>query len=221
MRPIVVTAGPVLAAAPASIAALQTPTGAGALALDGSYVNLGSGIAVMPNATAVKVIITSAGDNSGVQFTVVGTNQNNALTTETLPGPNAGSVTTTNYFLTVISVSVSAATAGAVSVGSSALASSAWVNFDTWSLSQTSIQVDVLGIANYTVQQTLDDPNSPTNPVAPIAMQWINHPDVNLVNATSTAQSNYGYIPAYARVLLNSGSGSVRATFTQSGVNPV
>ena len=94
------------------------------------------------------------------------------------------------------------------------------MNFDTWSLSQTSIQIDVTGVANFTVQQTLDDPNNPINPVPPAEMQWVNHPDTNLVNGTATAQSNYGYIPAYARVLLNSGSGSVRATFTQSGVNP-
>ena len=221
MRPIVVNVGPVAAANPTSIAALQTPTGAGALALNGSYVNLGSGVAVMPNATAVKVTINGAGNNSGVQFTITGTNQNNSLTVETIPGANNGTVTTTNYFLTVQSVTVSAATDGAVSVGSSALASSAWVNYDTWSLSQVSIQVDVLGVANFTVQQTLDDPNSPTNPVAPIDMQWVNHPDVNLVNGTATAQSNYGYVPAYSRVLLNSGSGSIRATFIQSGVNPI
>ena len=220
MRPIVVTAGPVPAAAPASIAAAQTLSGAGAFNLNGPYVNLGSGVAVMPNAAAVKVTLAAAGNNSGVQFTITGTNQNGSLTSETIPGPNANTVSTTNYFLTVISVTASGATVGDVSVGSSALGSSAWVNFDTWSMSQISVQVDVLGIANYTIQQTLDDPNSPTNPVAPIDVQWVNHPDVNVVNATATAQTNYGYVPAYARVLLNSGSGSVRATFIQSGVNP-
>ena len=221
MRPIVVTVGPVLAAVPNSIAILQTLSGAGALALNGSYVNLGSGVAVMPNATAVKVTVNGAGNNSGVNFTITGTNQNNSLTVETIPGANNGTVTTTNYFLTVQSVTASAATDGAVSVGTSALASSAWVNYDTWSLSQVSIQVDVLGVANFTVQQTLDDPNSPTSPVPPIDMQWVNHPDVNLVNGTATAQSNYGYVPAYSRVLLNSGSGSLRATFIQSGVTPI
>lgn len=221
MRPIVVTAGPVPAASPNSVALLQAVAAAGPLTLNGAYVNPGSGIAIMPNATAVRVTISGAGNNSGVNFTVTGTNQNNSLTIETIPGPNNGTVTTTNYFLTVSSVTVSAPVDGEISVGSSVQASSAWVNFDTWSLSQTSIQVDVLGIANYTVQQTLDDPNSPYAPVPPLEMQWINHPDVNLVNGTSTAQSNYGYVPAYSRVLLNSGSGSIRATFIQSGVNPI
>lgn len=104
-----------------------------------------------------------------------------------------------------------------VSNASGGPVSSNWVFFDSFALPQVSIQADTAGTVNYTIQQTLDDPNSPTNPIDPISVTWVNHPDTNLVNATGPVQGNYGYAPAYARVLLNSGTGTVTVTFTQAG----
>ena len=91
------------------------------------------------------------------------------------------------------------------------------VRFDEWAFPQISIQcsVSTAGL-NYTVQQSLDDPNDPTNPVPLANMTWINHPDTNLVSATTSVQSNYAYCPRDARVVLNSGIGTVTATFIQS-----
>jgi hypothetical protein len=70
---------------------------------------------------------------------------------------------------------------------------------------------------NYTVQSTLDDPNDPTNPVAVSSVVWINSSDAGAVAATTSIQTNFAYTPTYARVLLNSGTGSVTATFAQAG----
>lgn len=90
------------------------------------------------------------------------------------------------------------------------------VRLDEWAFPQVAIQCTASGTVNYTVQQTLDDPNDPTNPVPLANMTWINHPDTNLVSATTSVQSNYAYCPRYARVVLNSGTGIVTATFIQS-----
>lgn len=92
------------------------------------------------------------------------------------------------------------------------------VRFDEWAAPQISIQCTASGTVNYTVQQSLDDPNDPTNPVSLASMTWVNHPDTNLVAATGTIQSNYAYCPRFARVVLNSGTGTVTATFIQSNV---
>jgi hypothetical protein len=73
---------------------------------------------------------------------------------------------------------------------------------------------------NYTVQSTLDDPNSPTNPVVPSAVTWITTNDTNVVAATSSLQTNYAFAPAYVKVNLNSGSGSIVVTVTQADVVP-
>ncbi len=82
-----------------------------------------------------------------------------------------------------------------------------------------SIGTYVSGTANYTIQQTMDDPNSTSNSVARASVTWISHPDTGVVGATAAAQANYAYPPAYARILLNSNTnpGYVTATMAQSG----
>lgn len=78
---------------------------------------------------------------------------------------------------------------------------------------EVSVQVDVTGTANYTVQQTLDNPFD-----ASITPTWFDHPDTNLVAATADKQGNYAYIPAAVRLVLNSGNGSAKITLIQAGI---
>jgi len=92
------------------------------------------------------------------------------------------------------------------------------VRFDSWALPNIAIQCNVTGTVSYTIQTSLDDPNSPTNPVALNSMTWINTNDTSVVAASASAQSNFIFIPTFARVKLNSGSGSVKATFIQAGL---
>jgi hypothetical protein len=75
----------------------------------------------------------------------------------------------------------------------------------------------VTGTVNYTVQVSLDDPGSSQNPVIPSAMTWFPTNDPAVVAATTSQLSNFAFLPVFARVLLNSGSGSVAATFSQAG----
>lgn len=78
---------------------------------------------------------------------------------------------------------------------------------------EISLQVDVTGVANWTVQQTLDDPfNTAITPT------WLDHPDTNMVAQTVDRQGNYGYVPAAVRLVVNSGAGSAKLTIIQSGI---
>lgn len=96
--------------------------------------------------------------------------------------------------------------------------SSQWVRFDNWAPGSTvTIQVDVAGTVNYSVQSTLDDPNSPQSPVALANVTWFDSGDTAVVGATASAQSSFNVLPVFARVLLNSGNGTVKATFLQTG----
>jgi len=95
------------------------------------------------------------------------------------------------------------------------------VRFDDYAPGGVSIQCTVSGTVNYTVQSSLDDPNSPTNPVAQASMTWVSSSDTNVVGATTTQQSNFLFAPTFARVVLNSGSGTVTATFLQSSNGPI
>ncbi len=117
-------------------------------------------------------------------------------------------------YKTLNSVVISAALTGNLSIGTNGVAASPWVMFDPWAPEGIAIQATVSGTVNYTLQQTLDDPNAPVNPVAVASVAWLSSSDSNVVAATTTQQSNYNFTPAYARVLLNSGTGSLRLTWT-------
>ena len=82
---------------------------------------------------------------------------------------------------------------------------------------EVAIQATVTGTVNFTVQQTLQDsaPAATQDKVAPDDIVWVNHPDSGLAAATATAQGNYAYTPIFAKVTLNSGTGSVSTVFRQ------
>jgi len=107
-----------------------------------------------------------------------------------------------------------------VSDASGGVKYSSLVRFDDFAPSNISIQCTVTGTVNYTVQSSLDDPNDPFNPVALASMTWVDSSDTNVVGATATKQSNFLFAPKFARIKLNSGSGSVVATFLQSSAVP-
>src|ERR1019366_4393690 len=111
-------------------------------------------------------------------------------------------------------------TTAAVTVGTNGIAATPWVRFDDWAMPQIAIQCNASGTVNYTTQATMDDPNSATNPVLPSAVTWVATSDAAGVGATGSVQTNFAYCPIFARVLLNSGTGYVSATFLQSSVVP-
>ena len=72
---------------------------------------------------------------------------------------------------------------------------------------------EVTGTVNYTVYHTYDDVyNSAITPV------WLPHGVSNMVNATTTQESNFVIPVAAMQVILNSGSGSVNTVILQEGV---
>jgi hypothetical protein len=212
-RPIVVTAAPLAALVTNGICLSQTPP-AGPLLLNGSKVV--NGVAVLDQAR--QIAFASTGNNSNTTFTITGTDFFGAVQSEAIVGGNIATVVSTKNYKTVTSITSSAASVAGLTVGtnaSPAITSSTWVRFDDWNANGVAIQVTANGTVNWTIQQTLDDPNSPTDPVLPANVTWLPHPDATLVGATTSLQGNYAFPPMFARVLLNSGTGSVTATFKQ------
>lgn len=217
MRPITVSAGPLAAASANAIALSQTPGAAGALTLNGA--DASGGVATLDHPR--PVLITTTGDEHTKSFVLTGTDWAGSPISETITGiPSGTAQASVLSYATVARVTISAAAAGALTVGTNGVASSPWVRLDEWATPSTVIQINVVGTVNYTVQLSMDDPNSPTNPVAPNAMTWINAPDLNIVGQTAVAQSVLPFIPTFARAVLNSGTGSVTATISQAGVVP-
>lgn len=211
MRPITVSVGPLTAAVANNIATSQTPAGAGALTLNGSLVT--GGVAVLDNPR--RVLITTA--DTTHTFTITGTTPTGTLLTESFLVAGGSTYSSLDY-KTVTSITISGAATGAVTVGTNGIASTPWVRLDEWANTQVSIQCNATGTVNYTVQSTMDDPNSPFSPVTPSAVDWVDTNDTNAVNATGVVQTNFFFSPTFARVTLNSGSGTVTATFAQANV---
>jgi len=66
---------------------------------------------------ARKLTITSGGNDSGISFTIVGTDINGATQTESLTGANAGVATSSKFFLTIASITAVGDPAGTVEAG--------------------------------------------------------------------------------------------------------
>jgi hypothetical protein len=87
-----------------------TPSGAGALGLVANTPGI--------NGYGYKVSITSVADETTKNFTITGIPVGSTQSvTEVVAGGNNTTVYSTNYFATVTSITVSAATAGAITVG--------------------------------------------------------------------------------------------------------
>jgi hypothetical protein len=83
----------------------------GALHVGNAYSSAGS---------SRKIVIVSGGNDSGISFTVTGTDIAGEALVETFLGANAGTATSTKYFQTVSGISAVGDPAGTVTAGTSA-----------------------------------------------------------------------------------------------------
>ena len=164
-----------------------------------------------------RVIITSTGNDSGVSFLLNGLDWANTPIFETISGANIGVASSVMDYASLTSIVATGATDSTVTVGTSVIAASPWVRFDEYALGATSVQFSVTGTANYTLQTTMDV--EPIIALGRASAIW----DISgsaAINATTTQTISLPATPKWARVFLNSGSGSVSSTFVQFGVAP-
>jgi hypothetical protein len=91
------------------------------------------------------------------------------------------------------------------------------VRTDSWANAQTVLQVNVTGTATYTVETSMDDPNSATNPVAEGRMVWVNCADSAVVAKSASAQGVLVATPTFIRIKQTAGNGSTTMTIAQFG----
>lgn len=192
MRPVEITLGPMTAADADAIAQSQTPAAGGeqSLTLNGTLVS--GGVATLD--IARRVAITSAGDDTGRTFTITGTNRHGDTITEAVTGANAASVNTLLDYKTVTEVTVDDDTAGAITVGTSQVASTQWYPLDTLrNPTNIGIRITQDGTATWTIEHTLEAVMRSTGPFR------VGEHDT-LVSQSASAQGNYGYGVAAIRL---------------------
>jgi len=198
-----------------SIAASQSP-GAGTIAI----ANTTSGVTLDVQR---RISIVSGGNDSGINFTVNGTNQSGAPISDTIAGGNATAVQTNQDFLTVTSIGHTGSVASTLTAGTNGVGSSQWqiLNwFDTTPVLNIAVEIRT-GTANYTIEYTLDDPNilPGTGGLNASGLPYaFPFPDPVLAGNSTTGHTSY-QIPILAfRMTTNSGTGTLVCRAIQSGL---
>jgi len=207
MRPITVTVGNMVTAASATAIRTATTVAAGDLVLNGAQALTGL-------ETDRNLLFTFAGAEPGLRLTVEGASSTGQPVSETILGPaGAGTVLSNNLYRKVYRVASNQASVGAVSIGTSAIGTSRPIYLDPWAWTPIGVQATVAGTANWTLQVCATDGAFGSDP-----MVWVSAPDAALVGQAGNAVGQLAVPFAFARVLLNSGTGLVTATITQPGV---
>jgi hypothetical protein len=149
-----------LAASNASGVSLsQTLASAAALSLNGTLVS-GS---IATFAQACRVAITSAGNDSSITWSIVGTDRYGNPQTETsLTGGNSATSYTQRDFLTVSAITSSGATASGVQAGTNGVGSTPWFIKEFGSVGTLGVAILMATGSNATgtFEITMDDPNA-------------------------------------------------------------
>lgn len=201
------------------VAAAQTSTGTARLILNGALV-----VPAQPNGVAAyaafdsgsnrTVSIFSAGDLSGITFTIAGLDASGNAVSEAKVGPGAGlTVYTTALFNKVLSVTPSGSVGTNVEIGSGTTGATKWVEVD-WMSNPTNIGLwlQITATIDVTVQLTPDDFKTMT----PYAF-----PHNYLTGITADAVSALGYPAQGVRMLVNSSTvatGAAVFTYIQAGL---
>ena len=142
---------------------------------------------------------------------------NVAINSENITGVNASTAQSVLSYKTVVDVRTNTSVSTTVTLGTNGIADSPWVRFDDYGAhSQTTIAAIVTGAVNYDIETSMDDDNDIGSVYwqNPAGMNWLD--DVTNSALTASKATFFAYTPLWARIKLNSGTGTVAATFRQA-----
>jgi hypothetical protein len=198
------------AADPNGIAEDQQLGAAGDLALDGVLVT--DGVAELGAQRQVE--FESAGNISATNFTVTGTDDSGNIISETIAGPNVGTVATAVNFRTVTQIAADASFASDVEVGTNGVGGSQEIPCDQYiSPFEVSLGLVITGTIDVTAQFTFDDVFADASG----PHTWFDH--TNLTNIIANDEAALVSPVAAVRLLTNSGTGSARFEVRQAGIS--
>ena len=165
------------------------------------------------NGTAQHITLTSAGNDSGRTFTVLGTDRRGEVLTEAITGGNTTIATGSKNFATVTKVTGDAATAAGVIVGVDGLCESGWVPLDYRSGNFTvglAVELSSSAALTYTVEHTFND----VQVDGFVEDDATTHNHESLVTQTASADGNYTNPATAFRLALTahtSGTATIRS----------
>lgn len=204
---------PVLSDDADGICASQSPTGAGALTLNGALVN-DIGYGVPPAAQPLE--ITSDGNDSGNTFTVTGLDPNGITVSEDITGPSSTTVVSTYYYSRIDSIVIDGAATGNITSGFSAsrgMKSSAIPLNVKQTPFNVALQFDLTaGTMTVDVEYTMDDPQGAYATSFDVNANWTNVTGMGAI--TSDTVSNFAFGCTAVRLKQTTGSTTGACTLT-------
>ena len=217
-QPIVFTKQ--LAAANAALIAASQSPGAGAITLTTAAGVTVDTATAANSAVGRRVIITSGGNDLGINFTVNGTGPSGSTISDTFAGASGAAAQSNLDFVTVTSITHTGSVAGTLTAGTNGVGSSPWLtlNWHVTSIMNVGIAVELVsGSAGYTVEYTYDDPNNLLGgALFPLAFSSLS--PAALVGASATKDGAITSPIAAIRLSIASGTGALRARILQSGI---
>jgi hypothetical protein len=183
---------------------------------------VGSGDTIVFAGTATldtqrRVIITSGGNDTGINFTVNGTNSFGVPISDTFAGASGAAAQSNLDFMTVTSVTHTGSVAGTVTVGTNSVGSTHWMGLN-WHAQPFNVELSgqvLSGSANWGWQYTYQDPNN--LPAGVTYPQPFNHPTLN--NQSGSLDGPMNDPAAAVRLIINSGTGTVLGTIVEAGIS--
>ena len=197
---------------PDGIATSQTLSGGGVqnFTLDGAFAT--SGVASFTDAAHI-VEIVSVGNDSGLTFTVTGTDPRDVTISEAITGANAGTASTTKQFKTITQVASTGDTAAAVTIGTSGLAVSNWCLFNQGENINVGFSSELSSGASmtYSAEFTFQDLQQNSD----IAITTQDHDDIS--GKTVNSAGNFGFAASAFRLNVTAfTSGTIKLIVWQS-----
>lgn len=193
------------------VAGIQTLGAPGSIIFDGTYPAQTPTSLQFPGFSRT-ITLSSADDNSGVDFTINGQRWGINIT-ETVTGPNAATVESINSFDTIFSITSSAAFTN-ISVGIGQTGQTNWFSFDYYRTFPTmTVQAIVTGTINYTFNSAIEDIVNLNPNLFPVIG--------NMANAVDNQIGMLFLLPMrYCNFTINSSTGAATliATIIQEGV---
>lgn len=211
MRPIFITKQ-MTAAVTTAVCASQSP-GAGAITINGTLAS--GGVATFT--TQRQVIITSGGNDSGISFTITGTNDNNVVISETITGANVGAATSTIDFLTVTSITHTGSVAGTLTAGTNGVGCTHPIplaHYQTPFNVSLALEFPTAG-STATVQYTYDDVFS-LSVIQSNGLRWTDMS--SLTSKTTDTDGSLTAPVAAVRMKITTGTAPVTLTVRQAGL---
>lgn len=207
MRPFKIDIDPANVDANGIAAALPTGT-SWVFGTDAEWVAQSSG-----DSLAHRLVITTVGNEPAGNapiLTLVGTDPDGIAQTEAITLPNATTIESTKYWLTVPSGSTQAATVGVFDIGWVDEVATQTLPLNYRNSEAATFAVDVTGAINYTVQETLDQIHTLDNPS--VDASWF---DISALAAKTADLLAQGTIHATAsRLVVGSYTDTAEIQFT-------